>query len=190
MIPLTCTPPFPTNATKTGVERAICALSVADLNDLCDAAELAIRDGGGFGWLTPPPRDILERFWQGVIAMPSRMLLLARLEGIICGAAQVVRPPPNNEAQAHSAQLTGHFMAPWARGHGLAHALVKAAEAAAQNAGVKVMNLDVRTTQSDAICLYESMNYICFGTHPAYARVEGQSVLGHFYYKILEDVVS
>ena len=28
----------------------------ADLNDLCDATEAAIRDGNGFGWLTPPPR--------------------------------------------------------------------------------------------------------------------------------------
>ena len=28
----------------------------SDLNDLCDAAEAAIEEGGGFGWLKPPPR--------------------------------------------------------------------------------------------------------------------------------------
>ena len=32
-----------------------------DLNDLCDAADLAIRDGGGFGWIDPPPRDVMEQ---------------------------------------------------------------------------------------------------------------------------------
>ena len=37
-------------------------LSDQDLAELCDAAEVAILDGGGFGWLTPPPREAMERF--------------------------------------------------------------------------------------------------------------------------------
>ena len=37
-------------------------LSDSDIADLCDAAESAILDGGGFGWLKPPPRDLLERY--------------------------------------------------------------------------------------------------------------------------------
>ena len=45
--------------TKTSVE-LVNDLRAADLSDLCDAAELAITDGGGFGWLAPPPRDVLE----------------------------------------------------------------------------------------------------------------------------------
>ena len=36
--------------TKTSVE-LVDDLRAADLSDLCDAAELAITDGGGFGWL-------------------------------------------------------------------------------------------------------------------------------------------
>ena len=44
--------------TKTSVE-LVDDLRAADLSDLCDAAELAITDGGGFGWLAPPPRDVL-----------------------------------------------------------------------------------------------------------------------------------
>ena len=31
------------------------------VEDLCDAAESAILDGGGFGWLKPPPRAVLGR---------------------------------------------------------------------------------------------------------------------------------
>ena len=43
------------------------SLNAADLNDLCDAAEAAILDGGGFGWLLPPEHDVLEAYWGGVI---------------------------------------------------------------------------------------------------------------------------
>ena len=38
------------------------SLADADLAELCDAAEVAILDGGGFGWLSPPPREAMERF--------------------------------------------------------------------------------------------------------------------------------
>ncbi|MGB4058458.1 MAG: GNAT family N-acetyltransferase, partial [Alphaproteobacteria bacterium] len=37
----------------------------ADLNDLCDATFAGIDAGGGFGWVTRPSRDVLERYWQG-----------------------------------------------------------------------------------------------------------------------------
>ncbi len=38
-----------------------------DLHDLCDAAEAAILDGGGFGWLSPPERHTMEAYWKGQI---------------------------------------------------------------------------------------------------------------------------
>ena len=34
-----------------------------DLADMCDAAEAAITAGGGFGWLKPPRRDVMESCW-------------------------------------------------------------------------------------------------------------------------------
>ena len=34
--------------------------------------------------------------------------------------------------------------------------------------------------------LFEAMGYECWGTHPAYARVDGRTVAGHFYFKLLE----
>ena len=40
-------------------------LSVADLNDLCDATDAAIEAGGGFGWIKMPNRDILESVLAG-----------------------------------------------------------------------------------------------------------------------------
>lgn len=161
------------------------SLSAADLNDLCDATDLAIEAGGGFGWVALPARDILERYWRGVLAMPSRRLFAARLDGVICGAAQIVLPPPNNEAQAHAVQLTGHFVAPWARGQGLSKLLLSAAETAAAQEGFSVVNLDVRETMDAAIALYESTGYTRFGEHPYYARVNGQFVRGFYYTRTL-----
>lgn len=169
---------------STKVER-LEALAGTDLHDLCDAAEAAIKGGGGFGWLAAPPRHIMEAYWRGVLLVPERQLFVARLDGTICGSAQLARPPRNNEAQAFAAQLTSNFIAPWARGHGLARRIVVAVEDAARAAGYAILNLDVRDTQTAAIQLYESLGYVRWGTHPAYARVVGQVVPGHFYYKRL-----
>ncbi len=173
-----------TRIVTTAVER-IEAFANTDLDDLCDAAEAAIADGGGFGWIEAPPRHIMENYWRGVLLVPGRELFVARLDGTICGSAQLVRPPRNNEAQAFAAQMMHNFMAPWARGHGLARRLVIAVEDAALSAGFAILNLDVRDTQAAAIQLYETLGYVRWGTHPAYARVGGTVVPGHYYYKRL-----
>ncbi len=169
---------------KTAVER-LAAFAGTDLEDLCDAAEDAIKAGGGFGWLAAPPRHIMEAYWRGVLLVPERNLFVGRLDDTICGSAQLARPPRNNEAQSFAAQLTSNFIAPWARGHGLAKRIVLAVEEAARAAGFDILNLDVRATQEAAIQLYESLGYRRWGVHPAYARVAGVTLPGYFYYKRL-----
>ena len=129
-------------------------LCANELNDLCDATDAAIQGGGGFGWLDLPARDILERYWQGVIAMPARVLMVARLDNVICGTCQLWKPPVNNEAQKHIVQLTTNFIAPWARGHSLAKKLIEKVEEEALKEGFAVINLDVRETMTEAIALY------------------------------------
>jgi ribosomal protein S18 acetylase RimI-like enzyme len=156
-----------------------------DLGDLCDATVLAIGAEGGFGWVVPPTREVLERYWKGVLIVPERTLLVGRLDGVIGGSAQLVRAPRNNEAQARAIQLTTAFMAPWARGHGLARMLWRAAEDEARSLGAEVINLDVRETQEAAIQLCETLGYTCWGTHPHYAKVDGKTVAGRYYYKQL-----
>lgn len=160
-------------------------LSGSDLNDLCDATDAAIQAGGGFGWVKLPARDILERYWKGVLTMPQRLLFVARLDSVICGTAQLVLPPKNNEAQSFAVQLTTNFIAPWARGYGLAQMLLAKVEESAKGKGFSIINLDVRETQGAAIKLYESKGYVHVGTHPCYARVDGEVVAGRYYYKTL-----
>ena len=60
-------------------------LSSGDIHELCDAAEGAIMAGGGFGWLTPPPRSVMEDYWRGVQMIPERHLVVAKLDKVIAG---------------------------------------------------------------------------------------------------------
>jgi len=160
-------------------------LTPADLNDLCDSTDAAIEAGGGFGWVTLPAREVLERYWKGVLVVPERHLLLARIDGMVCGAAQLVEPTRHNEAQAFTAQLLASFVTPWARRRGAGRKLVETAEKLAMEMGYKVLQLDVRETQSAAIALYEKMGYRRWGTNPAYAMVQGRVIAGHYYTKII-----
>jgi hypothetical protein len=157
-----------------------------DLAELAEATDAAIIEGGGFGWVEAQGRAALERHFRGVMLVPERELFVARLDGMVVGSTQLVRPPRNNEAQAMSATLTHAYVAPYARGHGLASLMLRRVEERAAALGHRVLNLDVRATQDSAIRLFESMGYVRWGTHPAYARVRGQTVAGHFYYKLLE----
>ncbi len=104
---------------------------------------------------------------------------------MICGTCQLVMPSHNNQAQSHSAQLTTHFITPWARGYGLSDRLLDLVEKTARDQGLSVINLDVRETMSSAIALYEKHGYERFGEHPAYAVVDGQMIRGLYYSKLL-----
>jgi ribosomal protein S18 acetylase RimI-like enzyme len=160
-------------------------LSGTDLEDLCRAAEQAINDGNGFGWLKPPPRDVLENYWRGTLMVPGREVIVARYDGTIVGSAQLTRPPSNNEAQSFAAAITTFFIAPFARGHGLARGLLTALEARAGEEGFEAIELNVRQTQTAAIALYESCGYQRWARKDRYAKVEGEFVGGYFYAKAL-----
>ena len=165
------------------------ALSTNDLNDLCDATEAAIENGGGFGWVDLPVRDVLEGYWSGVVTAPTRELFVARLDNVICGTTQVVLPPKNNEAQGHMVTLTTQFVAPWARGHGLAKMLLEDVEKKAIRDGYGVINLDVRETMVEAINLYETLGYKEFGQHPYSVRAHDETIQSKFYYKVINEAL-
>ena len=169
---------------QTGIEW-VYELTDQDIEDLCQATEEGILDGNGFGWLTPPPRRVLESYWHGVLLVPERELIVARLEGSIVGAAQLFRPSPNNEAQSFAAHITTFFLAPWGRAHGLAQAMLGAMEQRARDAGFATLELDVRATQTAAIRLYERMGFNKWATKKKYAYVGGEFVPGIFFTKDL-----
>jgi ribosomal protein S18 acetylase RimI-like enzyme len=178
---------LPSQAThELTVERVEKRFADDDLASLCEAADAAIIDGGGFGWIHPPGRKALERYFKGVLLVPERELYVARLDGVVVGSAQLVRPPRNNEAQAFTANLMHSFVAPYARHFGLARMLTLRVEEGARALGYHVLNLDVRETQSAAITLYERLGYVRWGIQPLYARVGGKTVRGFHYHKVLQ----
>ena len=159
------------------------SLSKIDLQELCDATEEAILADGGFGWLNPPVRKKLEDYWKGVILIPERILIVGKLDNILAGSVQLIKPTRNNEAQAHLCNLSTFFLASWARGYGLAKSVFEEAEKQAKLEGFKVITLEVRETQLRAIQIYEQAGFLKCGVNPKSAFVNNRFISGYYYYK-------
>jgi ribosomal protein S18 acetylase RimI-like enzyme len=160
-----------------------------DLEDLCDATEATITDGAhsfsiGFNRDGNPTREQMEAYWNGVVLIPDRKLIVGRLDGTIASSIQFVRPSGKHTA-SFAASVENHFVAPWARGHGLAKELLKTAEEEAIGQGLTLMKLSVRATQEAAITLYENMGYRRWGTLEKYEKVNGVMYAGYYYCKDL-----
>jgi ribosomal protein S18 acetylase RimI-like enzyme len=159
------------------------SISDLDLADLCNITEQAIRAGGGFGWLKVPPRKVLNKYWNGLAVVQSRILVVGRLNNAIAGALQLGLQSPNNEAQKDIATITSHFVAPWARGYGLAKNMIDHTEAIAKENSIFCIQLDIRETQEAAIQLFKSKGYEQWGMNPSYAQIEGNIIKGLYFYK-------
>ena len=164
----------------------ISSINDTDLADLCNITEQAIIAGGGFGWLKVPPIGVLKKYWKGSAVVPSRKLIVGRLDKTIAGTLQLVFSPPNDEARQKNFSIISHFVAPWGRGFGLAKAMINKAESVGLEYGANCAHLDVRETQEAAIKLFESKGYFHWGTNPFYAVVDGKNIKGYYYYKKLK----
>ena len=162
------------------------SINSLDLADLCNITEQAINAGGGFGWIKVPPRNILNKYWRGVALIQNRKLIVGRLNNAIAGTLQLIFHPPNNEAQQNICNIVSHFIAPWARGYGLAKAIIDKAEIVGVESGANCAQLDVRETQTAAIQLFKSKGYKRWGTNPNYAQVDGKNIKGLYYFKTLK----
>lgn len=175
--------------TKENINIAVESLDVIseiDLADLCSITEQAIKAGGGFGWLTIPPIEALKKYWNGLVLIKSNILIVGRLNGIIAGASQISFNLPNNEAQKNISKIQSHFVVPWARGYGLAKAMIDQAIRVSKENSQKSIQLDIRETQSAAIKLFENKGFVKWGENPSYAFINGTRIKGYYYYKDLK----
>ena len=159
------------------------SISDIDLADLCNITEQAIKAGGGFGWLKTPPRETLNKYWKGLVVVQNRILIVGRLNNAIAGTLQLGLQAPNNEAQKNITNITSHFVAPWARGYGLAKNMIDHTELVAKQNGGICVQLDIRETQEAAIQLFKSKGYTQWGENPNYAAVDGRVIKGLYFYK-------
>jgi ribosomal protein S18 acetylase RimI-like enzyme len=158
-----------------------------ELDDLIEATEATLMNTKGFsiGLNSLPPRDHLENYFKGILLIPERELVIGKFDGVIAGSIQIIRPNSSNQASSFAVSVENHFVAPWARGYGMAKALLIAAENIAREQNFSLIKLSVRATLEAAIKLYESLNYRRWGTLEKYEMVGNEIVAGHFYYKDL-----
>ncbi len=157
-----------------------------DLADMCNITEQAINAGGGFGWLTVPPRKKLKKYWNDLILIKTNKLIVGRLNGAIAGTLQLTFKAQNNEAQKNISEIQSHFVAPWARGYGLAKSMIDYAVNTSKENNVKSIQIDIRATQEAAIKLFKSKGFVKWGENPYYAFINGSFIKGLFFYKNLK----
>ena len=112
---------------------------------------------------------------------------MGRYKGLIAGSLQVVTFSSANEASMFRVFIDTHFVATWARGHGLAKLLIEEAEKECRINNFSHVLLDVRETQKRAIKLYEQLGYKQWGILPAYHKLSNNDMVsGKYFYKNLD----
>ena len=163
----------------------IASLNNADIEELCDSTEDALLVDGGFGWINPPQRKKLVDYWKGVLLVPERLLIVGKIDNVICGSIQLIKPARSNEAQSHLCNLTTFFIASWARGYGLAKMLIQEAEREAKRNNFKIITLEVRETQKRAIQIYYQAGFKKCGENPRSVLIKNKYYSGYYFYKDL-----
>ena len=130
-----------------------------------------VEGGASVGFMHPLPRSRALAFWQNALASAERgerIVLVAEAvdSGTIVGTVQVVLAMPDN--QPHRADVAKMQVHRRARRRGLGEALMRAAEAAAREAGKTLLVLDT-VTGSDAERLYARLGWRRVGEIPGYA---------------------
>lgn len=130
-----------------------------------------VEGGASVSFMLPLSEERANLFWQGIaegVAAGERLLIVAeeRETGEILGTVQVVLKQPEN--QPHRADIAKMLVCRKARKRGLGARLMRAAEAAAKEAGKTVLVLDT-VTGSDAERLYARLGWERVGVIPNYA---------------------
>lgn len=164
-------------------------LNEMDLTDLVEATISAMSEANGFNigsyTYNPTQSDLIRTYWEGVLLVPERRLIVGRLDGVIAGAAQMLLPSPSNQTSQFACQVDNLFTAQWARGYGLSNLMLAAIEEEARILGKTQIRLSVRETRSNAIALFEKRGFVEWGYLPHYEIQGGAVVGGKFFFKAL-----
>lgn len=140
----------------------------AELDALADVLIDCVDGGASVSFMRPLARAKALDFWHRCAAgaeRGERVLLVAEDAAGIVGTVQVVLDQPEN--QPHRADLSKMLVHRRARRHGVGEALMRAAEAAARDAGKTLLVLD--TASADAERLYQRTGWQRVGAIPGYA---------------------
>lgn len=163
--------------------RRVHRLADEELLALCEVIEDCVAGGASVSFMQPMTREKSLRFWRHVgegAAAGERVLLVAEDGGRIVGTVQVVLDQPEN--QPHRGDVSKMLVHRSARKRGVGEALMRAAEAAAREAGKTLLVLD--TASADAERLYERCGWQRVGAIPGYALLpQGGLCATVYFYK-------
>jgi acetyltransferase len=141
----------------------------AVLSQLITLLQNAVHDGASIGFTQPLSAEVAERYWHDVfreVGQGSRILLVARREGVVTGSVQLgLCNRPNG---LHRAEVQKLFVHTRCRRQGIARALMAAIEHEARVAQRSLLYLDTEP-HKPAAAMYEQMGWIRAGEIPGYA---------------------
>ena len=149
-----------------------------------------VEGGASVGFMHPLSRAKALGFWENALASAARgeriVLVAEDMDANrIVGTVQIVLAMPEN--QPHRADLAKMQVHRGARRRGLGAALLRAAEAAAREAGKTLLVLDA-VTGGDGARLYERMGWVRVGDIPGYALFpHGGRCSTTVFYKVLAE---
>lgn len=176
---------YQTKAPRLEVE-LVERLDSVELMQLCEATREAISEGESFSWIDIPDEKILENYWKGVVLMRERTLFLPKLDGQVAGSCQLKRPPASNEVGAFRGEIVNFFLAPWARGYGLAKEMISRVQDYAILHDCRSLEISVRADHLAAISVCEWLGMEKWGTKKRFAYVNNEFLPGYFYSKDLD----
>lgn len=170
------------------IQRVTTESGVAE--DLAEVLMDCVAGGASIGFMQPLAYAKALAFWQNGLASAARgeRIILVAEDGEtrkIVGTVQVVLAMPDN--QPHRADIAKMQVHRSARRRGLGETLMRAAEAAAREAGKTLLVLDT-VTGSDAERLYTRLGWVRCGEIPNYALwPQGGLCSTTVFYRMLED---
>ncbi|MQY11124.1 hypothetical protein SRB5_12380 [Streptomyces sp. RB5] len=145
----------------------------AEYTDERDLRDLDIRTWSPLHAVTPKPRPPYDPFFDS--RHRPEDYLVADADGRLAGYIRVA-PATFLASNAHVRQIQGLAVDDWARGRGIARALLRAAADAARRQGAVRLTLRVLGHNAPARALYESEGYAVEGVLPGEFLLEGKPV--------------
>ena len=128
-----------------------------------------VAQGGSVSFMHPLAQTTADAFWEGALASADRgeRVVLGAWDGeVLAGTVSLLLDCPPN--QPHRAEIAKLMTRVSHRGHGVAGALMRAAEALAVQRGRTLLVLDT-ATDGGASRLYERLGFTLAGEIPDYA---------------------
>ena len=145
-----------------------------------------LDSGASLSMLPPAGRKKLAAYWHGItrqVGQGETRLFAAWLEGALVGTVHLRVAMP--EVSAHTAEIGMLLVSPATRRRGVGLALMRAAEAAACEAGRELLTLITRTGDAGSV-LYQQLGWTLAGTVPNWGQGPGgQRSAASLYYKQL-----